>query len=64
MQQYKATPPKTAAITIKKITGFTIPTIPAGTAFTVTNIHEYCSVCQGLPINIIWNNEYATDGDI
>ena len=57
------TPPWTDAVTIKKIEGAAIKTIPAGTAFKVNYIHEHYSICTGLPgINSIWNNEFHTEG--
>lgn len=46
------------AITIKEISGDKIKTIPIGTKFKVTYIHKHLSMCLGLEIGMVWNDEY------
>ena len=56
-------PPWTDAVTIKKIEGTAIKTIPAGTAFKVNYMHGTYSMCTGLPgICSVWNDEFHTEG--
>jgi len=65
MSKYKwqIEPAPTPAVTIKEIKGACIPTIPAGTPFEVTYIHKDYSYCKGLPISMIWNWEFAMEGE-
>lgn len=51
-------PKEKKAVTIKEITGSAIETIPAGTEFTVTYIHEGWSCSYGLGVTQVWNDEY------
>jgi len=49
------------ASTTKEIAGATIKTIPTGTRFIITWLSEECggsSVCEGLEINLIHNDEF------
>jgi hypothetical protein len=49
------------AVTTKEISGECIKKIPAGTIFTVTWLCEKnggSSVCEGLDINLIYNDEF------
>lgn len=48
-------------ITVKEISGRCIDTIPVGTEFKVYNIHSDWSVCEGLGITQIWNDEYVLE---
>ena len=54
-----------SAITTKEISGSRIPTIPVGTRFEVLvlgNSKQSYSSCRGLPINLIYNDEFSLDG--
>ena len=49
------------AKTTKEITGACIETISVGTEFTVTWLDDDpngSSCCKGLPIDLIWNEEF------
>lgn len=49
------------AVTIKEISGSRIPTIPVGTEFIITWLGDdktAYSICKGLPVNMIWNDEF------
>ena len=54
---------KHPAVVIKEITGSCIPTIPVGTRFTIVCYKghantNFSAVCEGLPISLIWLNEF------
>ena len=59
------------ARTTVDISGACIPTIPAGTEFMITwyddpatsNSSRPSSVCGGLAVNLIWNDEFEFIGD-
>lgn len=44
--------------TTQTISGACIPTIPKGTQFTITHFGTFYSLCKGLPINSIYNDEF------
>ncbi len=46
------------AVTTREITGACIPTIPMGTQFTLIAKGNVYSSCKGIPINLIWNDEF------
>ncbi len=52
-------PARQKAITTKAITGHVIDTIPVGTEFEVSYIHEYWSCSHGLGVTQVWNDEYT-----
>lgn len=62
---------KLRAYTTKEIKGESIGIIPEGTFFTITHISLLdlgvpwkSSVCEGLPIFLIWNDEFIVADDI
>jgi len=44
--------------TTVEIRGVCIPTIPPGTQFEVTRWGTIYSNCTGLPVDLIWNDEF------
>ena len=46
------------ARTTKEISGHAIKAIPAGTTFQVDRVGKYFSPCTGLPITMIYNDEF------
>lgn len=55
---YEPAPSWLPATTTKEIIGTAIKTIPIGTSFKISYIHLDWSVCTGLEIDQIWNDEY------
>lgn len=48
-------------ITVKEISGLTIPTIPVGTVFTIDRVgpdFPGYTHCKYLPITTVWNDEF------